>query len=53
MAEMQGLMDRDKERIEPSLDRAADLLIFADDHAVEILLIGTDGRAIEYAHYLR
>jgi hypothetical protein len=46
-------MDRDKERIQPSLGRAAELLIFADDHAVEILLVGADGRALDYALYLR
>ncbi len=51
--EMQGLMERDKERIEESLGRAVQLLIFADDHAVEILLVGADGRVIDYAHYLR
>src|SRR5262245_35191634 len=51
--EMQGLMERDKERIQPSLGRAAELLIFADDQAVEILLVGADGRVIDYAHYIR
>ena len=53
VAEMQGVMDRDRERIQPSLGRAVQLLIFADDHAVEILLVGADGRVIDYAHYLR
>lgn len=53
LPEMQGVMDRDRERIQPSLGRAAQLLIFSDDQAVEILFIGADGRAIDYAHYLR
>lgn len=53
LPEMQGLMKRDKERIKESLDRAAELLIFSDDQAVEILLVGADGRVIDYAHYVR
>jgi hypothetical protein len=53
LPEMQGVMNRDRERIKPSMDRAGELLVFADDQAVEILLIGADGRAIDYAHYLR